>query len=356
MTILSPPFSGSLSVLVRCALVLGLAVISLRAQTITSLADFSPPFVGVHSYILGFAQPTGTHELLLVTTAEIYSSTVSSPGSALTFTKIHDLSSVFNPQEGSAVVANPQNPSQLVYSAYVAFSPTLVTVTMGNPAVATGTTMTGASAVPGALAIDSAGATFAFVPDMGVGKYTSDGTLALTLGGAGSGAGTLGAAGRGMALGADGLLYVLDSANSRVARFDATTGSYAGSFGVTGTTTATALAVSETGRRYLSNGSGGGTIYDVASGSSLGNFSSSGGSVDPGAGGAESLLLDGRGYLYLYDANTRLHVFHDPASVSAIPEPGTYAALAGIIAVGFAAVRRRRRAATPSAPAPKITT
>ena len=294
---------------------------------LTSRADFSPPFPGVHSYIIGLVQPGATHEVLLVTTAETYSSgNVASPGSALTLVKKYDFSPL-SPLEESTVASNPSDPYVLVFVSVAAFSPSLITVSLIAPFPSTSTVIPGATDIGGAVAINSSGAAFVFVKDAGVGvqKFTSStGTLALTVGAAGSGAGALGAGGRGMVAGADGVLYVLDADNHRVARFNQTSGSFISSFAVTGTTTKTAMALSETGRLYLSNGNGGGKIYNSVTGAILGTFASASGIADlsvPGSVplGTESLLLDGRGYLYLYDPATGLHVFYDPASAPIIP-------------------------------------
>ena len=147
--------------------------------------------------------------------------------------------------------------------------------------------------------------------------------------------------GRGLALGADGSLYAVDSANNRIVRYDGATGNYLGSFSVSGTNTDTAITVSPTGRLYMTNGEGGGTIFDAKTGATLGTFSSS--LSNTGGAGDSSLALNPDGYLYLYDPATGYHQFYDPAAMSAFREPANYATLSGLAALGFAAYRRRRR-------------
>src|SRR5207247_2326805 len=48
----------------------------------------------------------------------------------------------------------------------------------------------------------------------------------------------------------------------------------------------------------------------------VGTLVALGGVPEPPDSGTASLMLDGRGYIYLYDQATGMHVFYDPASAS----------------------------------------
>src|SRR5204863_6482543 len=141
------------------------------------------------------------------------------------------------------------------------------------------------------------------------------GTRSFTMGASGSGTGELSIPSAELQTGPLEARCELVSGNNRVVGFDTATGDYLGSIPLTGTTATTALAVSDTGRVYTANGNGGGAVYDAVTGALLDTFSSS--TVNPSPAGNTSILLDGRGYIYLYDAATGMHVFSDPASAIA---------------------------------------
>jgi hypothetical protein len=113
----------------------------------------------------------------------------------------------------------------------------------------------------------------------------------------------------------DGLLYVVDSGNNRIATFNSD-GDFISDFELLEAVDPTAMAIGSNGWMYLADGNGGGDIYDIYTGTLLGSFQSSAVN-NPTPGSRTSLALDQR-HLYLYDANSGLHVFAIPT-----PEPAT---------------------------------
>jgi hypothetical protein len=155
-----------------------------------------------------------------------------------------------------------------------------------------------------------------------------------------------------MALGPNGLLYVLDQpgGNYRVQSFNLGSGladadRLVGSFnvGASLSSVTNGMAISQTGHLYLGDGLGGGLAYNTV-GDCLGAFSfTGGGTPDPSGlgGGANFLNIDGLGNVFVYTPATGLHQYYD-ASGSAIPEPSDYAAILGAGALALAMWRRRK--------------
>ncbi|MES2571908.1 MAG: hypothetical protein V4710_17870 [Verrucomicrobiota bacterium] len=142
--------------------------------------------------------------------------------------------------------------------------------------------------------------------------------------------------------GQDGLLYVLDYANDRIASFDpdnafAPVGGFSLSTSVT--TANVQFAIGPTGSFYLADGLGGGSYYD-STGAFHGAFSLPGGTVGDPYTGASYVSTDSVGSVYIFDSATGFHQFQDVA-VSAVPEPG--ATLTGMALICLAAASRRRR-------------
>ncbi len=140
--------------------------------------------------------------------------------------------------------------------------------------------------------------------------------------------------------GQDGLLYVLDYGNDRIASFDPDSAfAPVSSFSLnTGVTTANVqFAIGITGSVYLADGLGGGSYYD-STGAFQGTFSLPGGTVGAPYEGASYVSTDSAGRVYIFDSATGFHQYDDVA----VPEPGT--ALAGLALIGLVGAARRRRA------------
>ncbi len=142
--------------------------------------------------------------------------------------------------------------------------------------------------------------------------------------------------------GQDGLLYVLDYSNERIASFDPDNAfEPVGSFSLnTGVTTANVqFAIGITGSFYLADGLGGGSYYD-STGAFQGAFSLPVATVGNPYEGASYVSTDSAGRVYVFDRATGFHQYAD-AAVSAVPEPGT--TLAGVALLCLAGASRRRR-------------
>lgn len=177
----------------------------------------------------------------------------------------------------------------------------------------------------------------------------TSGATTLLIGTSGSAPGQIGTAGFGT-FGADGMFYLLDQTNgvNRVQRFDPTAGlteaqRFLGGFTVDASLPLNAgIALSRSGNVYIGDGLGGFFAYN-STGTLLGSYSFTDGSSTPfAAGGVSSVTLDDYGYIYVFTAETRMHRYYDAQGLTAIPEPSTYACLAGLAALFVAAGRRRR--------------
>ena len=293
---------------------------TLHAQTIVPVADFSPPLA--HAFIIGLVSPVASGKIFLVTVDDVWSAP-DYAGSSLSFAPlVVKLPVHVNGVDPTSLVAtHPQDATKLLFTNVpdTTFQPTLTTLSITTPLspVATGVSIDD-SEVPVGLALDPAGAMYLFT-STGAARYanSSTGLRSFTMGASGSGAGQLSIPGGALAVGPGGVFYALDPGNNRVARFGTTTGNYLGNIPLTGTTATTTLAVSATARLYTANGNGGGTVYNAVTGALIETFSSSVSNPDPpGVFGHTVLLLDGRGFLYIYDQATGMHVFSDPASAS----------------------------------------
>jgi len=305
--------AGSVDVVVVTA---GGTATSTDGYAYTSLIDVSdPPVLPVgHSPIIGLGI-VGSR-VLLTTTVEAYE-TPHYPGGV--FAKVFDVSDVGVQLDNDSFSLPPGLNPAVVYFTGGAFQQTLYTYKRSPPGQ-TGVALTGFTARPGGIAEDGTGAIYlsnVSAGTTGVAKFpdASTGTPTLIFGTVGSGAGEL-VAPRALAFGPDGLLYVLDSGSNQIVSFT-TDGVHQRSFALTDAAEPTSIAISPTRRLYTANGNGGGNIYDLCTGASLGSFTASATFPEPPGSGKTSLLLDGQGYLYVYDVATGLHLFADPESVTA---------------------------------------
>lgn len=124
-------------------------------------------------------------------------------------------------------------------------------------------------------------------------------------------------------IGPDGLLYVLDSGNNRIQKFDRTTGAYRGEFSLPGgvTVSPTSLAISTEGHLYLGDGVGGGFVFNLT-GTLLSTFHPpaadpswvDGGLIAGSSVGVGSFLsYDGKGNVFTYVEGQGLFMYRDPA-------------------------------------------
>lgn len=142
-----------------------------------------------------------------------------------------------------------------------------------------------------------------------------------------------------MSYGGDGLLYVLDYGNSRIASFDPDNAFAAiGSFTLeTGVPTANQqFAIGINGSFYLADGSGGGSYYSKT-GAYLGTFALPENAATASYTGQSFINTDAEGNIFVYDSAKGLHQYQD---ASVVPEPSTCALAIGTL-LGALILRRR---------------
>jgi hypothetical protein len=152
-----------------------------------------------------------------------------------------------------------------------------------------------------------------------------------------------------IAPGPSGLLFALDWGAQEVEAFNLSTDTFAYSFnlpaGLTlNNTTGLGFTVDSLGHILVADGNGGGvelsetgvflTAFDPPAGDVLG--------INTTAGDASFIISDPAGDVYVEDGANGLHEYYD---VSAVPEPPTYATLAGLCALTVAFWQRRKLAA-----------
>lgn len=146
-----------------------------------------------------------------------------------------------------------------------------------------------------------------------------------------------------MAYGANGLLYVLDYGNNRIASFDPDNAfAPISSFNLqTGVTTANVqFAIGITGSFYLADGLGGGSYYNSL-GEFQGIFTLPGDATTSTYWGESYITTGADGSVYVYDSAYRFQPYQD---ISVIPEPSTCALTIGTL-LGALILRRRRQRA-----------
>jgi hypothetical protein len=141
--------------------------------------------------------------------------------------------------------------------------------------------------------------------------------------------------------GQDGLLYVLDYGNSRMASFDpddafAPVGDFDLMTGITAANVQFGIGVN--GSFYLADGLGGGSYYNAA-GAFQGTFELPEGAIADPYTGASYLSTDSAGRVYVFDSAAGFHQYQD---ASVVPEPATSGLVLGAGALLVAACRRRR--------------
>ena len=123
-------------------------------------------------------------------------------------------------------------------------------------------------------------------------------------------------------VGPDGRLYVLDSGNNRIQKFDLTTGAYLDGFSFPAgiTVSPTSLAISTEGHIYVGDGVGGGFVFSLA-GTLLTTFHPpaadpswvDGGLLDNGGGVGSFLNYDGQGNVFVYVEGKGVFMYRDPS-------------------------------------------
>jgi hypothetical protein len=148
-----------------------------------------------------------------------------------------------------------------------------------------------------------------------------------------------------MAYGADGLLYVLDYGNDRIASFDpANAFAPVGSFSLNPDPEILVanqqFAIGVNGSFYFADGQGGGSYYN-----SLGQFQGTFGLSEDAATasytGASFINTDAEGNIFVYDSAKGLHQYQD---TRVVPEPGTFA----LLGLGALTLLFRRRVIRPA--------
>jgi hypothetical protein len=204
----------------------------------------------------------------------------------------------------------------------------------------------GATIRPTGLLLDSTGAEYLTRSrsTAGILKYASpsDTTPELQFGATGPGALTTPTV---LAMGPDGLIYVLDTGADDIESFD-TAGNFVNEFPLVDTPDSTALTVGSNGWLYTANGDGSGDIYDIYTGTHAGTFGlpALNPTYDTTTFGHSVLLANGNS-LYefvpnltgLPDPNAGIHVFEIPT-----PEPATWTMLL-LSTAGFGWMRRAAR-------------
>ena len=314
-----------------CALAAGMvATPSLLAQVlITSVTDSAlPPFPGGGS-VIGLEQ--NGSDLNLFTTKFYFNSAL---GTDLAFAPKTDLSLSIPLSLESVVATDPSTDRPFYLTARLFANSRLYTF---SPSPSTDVVnLQGLSHTPLPTGLVMANGTLFYSRPVAVGAGIS--SLDLSTGAAtstfgNSGPGTLNTPGA-LAVGPDGLIYVLDTGDHRVVSFD-TAGNYHSAFAVTSTAAATALTIDPRGYLYTADGNGGGSIYNTATGQLYGTLAATSGNAVPP--GNTLLRADDQGHLYMYDAATGMHVF----DISAVPEPINSAVVIGMGTLVWAVAWRR---------------
>jgi hypothetical protein len=276
-------------------------------------------------------------------TSPLYNGSLSLSGTAVNFPTIGVR---LNPL--GFATPDPADSNHVILSGGVAV-PTIYDFRISPPAKSQAD-IDGATRRPTGLLLDSTGAEYLTGPDTstaGILKYASpsDTTPELQFGATGPGALTTPTA---LAMGPDGLIYVLDTGADDIESFD-TAGNFVNEFPLADSPDSTALTVGSNGWLYTANGDGSGDIYDIYTGTHAGTFGLP--ALNPaydtiGSGGHSVLLANGNS-LYEYvpnpnfgvgpDPNAGLHVFEIPT-----PEPATWTMLL-LSAAGFGWMRRAAR-------------
>lgn len=306
-----------------------------HASLIVSVYDTALPALqtGVSSIGLGVA---GSN-VALFTTKPLYSSPLYNGGLNFTFQGTPGFVIPLTLQ--SVALADPADSNQFYFSAKAGPFWRIYRYRINPEEVAASAAIAPLAGFPAGIALDSTGAEYLTGPGpTGILKFSAPLSSTPLFEFGTSGPGTLSTP-TALAIGPDGLIYVLDTGNSRIAAFD-TDGDYISDFSLLGGFSPDTLAIGSNGWLYTANGNGGGDIYDIYNGNFVGSFDSVG--SNPTTNTSRTVLLASGNDLYLLDQNTGLHVFD-----TSVPEPATWTML---LAAGIAGVALRRRAfyRTPS--------
>ena len=321
-----------------CGLLLLLAA-PLYAQELTPVSSVAVPELAPAEFVFGLGS-TGT-DLLLLTSRSFYSSPLYAGGStSFTDTGITMAGLGITINATSLALSNPGDPNQMYITGGGGLVGNFLYTLQFQPAPST-SSVSLSSAFPGrpqGMAVDGTGAVYlsrpvvgSESPSGGIYKITSAQNVSLELNFGLSGPGLLNTPGA-MALGPDGLLYVLDTGDERVVSFD-TEGVFQSAFSLNAPVESRALAIANDGRLFTLNSAGGGDIYDIFTGTQVGSLADTG-DVGFNPGGKPALWIEGD-YLYAIGAaGANVQIY-------AVPEPTTTALLAGMAA--FLACKRPRK-------------
>jgi hypothetical protein len=317
-----------------------LAALPAVAQTLASDVDATPPQGAGYVLGIGVFPDSNEEDVALVTVAQTY---FFNPPPAPTVLEAYDITNVVaNPSTSSVIAVNeayvnqPNNGEQMLYVTFAAFQNSVTGLTFIPDGLPQSQLFPlrdlAGDPLPTAIVTNASGQLYV-ATNFGINLYSSlcAGTASLTFANSGPGMVTDGSA---LAIGPNNNVYVMDAANSRIAIYSST-GVYQGSIALSGTTAATALAVSNSGLVFTANGDGGGNIYS-SSGSLIGELTSTPDN-QYGIVGNTSLALQNDSVLYLFDQTTGAHEF----DIAAIPEPRSAAFLAGVGALLVALIRVR---------------
>jgi hypothetical protein len=320
-----------------------LCVAPLRGQILLSPVDSIsvPTYLAPGEAVVGLGVGFDGPDLALYTAERLFTSPIDVRGSmAFTDTGVVWASWNVNLNVTSRTIFSPTDANEafltggggrggiLLYTTSISILHTSVS--------ATSVTLSGFAASPTGFAADTSGEIFLSSATAGAGIFrlpdSNTGTPDLNFGTSGPGALNTSAA---LAMGPDGLLYVLDTGDDRIVSFT-TDGVYRNSFTLTGAAVGSALAIDPNGDLYTMNADGGGDIYDIFTGTHIGAIADTG-DINFNDNIGQPSLFYADGYLFsTTGTGANVYVY------SVVPEPAAWALSAGGAALLAVVIRRRK--------------